>query len=139
MSGKYDDIINLPHHVSPTRPPMSMQDRAAQFSPFAALTGYDAAIHETARLTDRKIDLGEDARAALDRKMDWLRSQLANQPTITIVYFVPDERKEGGTYRTCEGKLRQIDEAEQVLCLADGTRIPFEDVFDLRGKGIPDL
>lgn len=139
MIGKYDDIINLPHHVSPTRPPMSMQDRAAQFSPFAALTGYDAAIHETARLTDRKIELGEDARAALDRKMDWLRSQLANQPTITIVYFVPDERKEGGTYRTCEGKLRQIDEAEQVLCLADGTRIPFEDVFDLRGEGIPDL
>ncbi|WP_294452557.1 hypothetical protein [uncultured Gemmiger sp.] len=139
MSGKYDDIINLPHHVSPTRPPMSMQDRAAQFSPFAALTGYDAAIHETARLTDRKIDLGEDARAALDLKMDWLRSQLADQPTITIVYFVPDERKEGGAYRTCQGKLRQIDEAEQVLCLADGTRIPFEDVFDLRGEGIPDL
>ena len=139
MSGKYDDIINLPHHVSPTRPPMSMQDRAAQFSPFAALTGYDAAIHETARLNDRKIDLGEDARAALDLKMDWLRSQLANQPTITIVYFVRDERKEGGAYRTYQGKLRQIDEAEQVLCLADGTRIPFEDVFDLRGEGIPDL
>lgn len=97
MNDRYDDIIHLPHHISKTRPQMSMMDRAAQFSPFAALTGYDAAIKETGRLTDEKIELGEETKAVLDRKQSYLSDMISVQPEITVTYFLPDERKSGGT------------------------------------------
>lgn len=109
MNNHYEDIINLPHHISKTRPQMSMIDRAAQFSPFAALTGYDAAIQETGRLTDEKIDLGEEAKTVLDRKQRYLSDMISVQPEITVTYFLPDERKSGGTYLSVTGKLKRID------------------------------
>lgn len=136
MKWEYDDIVELPHHVSSTRPQMSMQDRAAQFSPFAALTGYDAAISETARLTDTKIVLSKDAQAALDLKMAMIRSQLSSHPFVTIVYFVPDELKEGGAYLTHTGQIKRIDDVERIIVMVDGIKIPFDDVFDLNGESI---
>ena len=111
----YEDIINLPHHVSKTRPQMSMLDRAAQFSPFAALTGYDAAIKETGRLTDEKIELDEDTKAALDMKQAYLIEMIDEQPEITIIYFLPDARKVGGAYVTVTGNLKRFDEYERLL------------------------
>ena len=132
MSGKYDDIIHLPHPTSPRHPRMSMADRAAQFSPFAALTGHGAAVSETARLTDQKAELGEDVRALLDQKQRILSEHIKEHPEITVTWFQPDTKKAGGEYRTVAGALKRIDGAEQVLVLTDGTRIPMEDVADLR-------
>jgi len=127
----YEDIINLPHHVSKTRPQMSMLDRAAQFSPFAALTGYDAAIKETGRLTDAKIELGEEAKAALDRKQAYLMEMIGEQPEISITYFLPDARKSGGAYVTATGNLKRFDEYERLLILTDGRKIPMDDITDI--------
>ncbi len=128
---QYDDIIDLPHHVSATRPRMSMIDRAAQFSPFAALTGYDAAIKETGRLTDERIELSEESRAALDRKQQLLLDNLADRPEVSVTYFVPDERKSGGAYVTVTGQVKKIDEFARLLILTDGVKIPLDEVLDL--------
>ena len=127
----YEDIINLPHHVSKTRPQMSMLDRAAQFSPFAALTGYDAAIKETGRLTDEKIELDEDTKAALDMKQAYLIEMIDEQPEITIIYFLPDARKVGGAYVTVTGNLKRFDEYERLLILTNGKKIPMDDIANL--------
>lgn len=127
----YDDIIHLPHHVSKTRPQMSMQDRAAQFSPFAALTGYDAAILETGRLTEDKLELGEETQAILDRKQRYLAEIIDTKPEITVTYFVPDEKKSGGAYSTVTGFLKRIDEYERVLMLTDGRKIQLDAIFDI--------
>ena len=127
----YDDIIHLPHHVSKTRPQMSMEDRAAQFSPFAALTGYDAAILETGRLTDEKVELGEETRAILDRKQRYLAEIIDTKPEITVTYFVPDEKKSGGAYSTVTGFLKRIDEYERELVLTNGRKIQLAAVFDI--------
>ena len=124
----YEDIINLPHHVSKTRPQMSMLDRAAQFSPFAALTGYDAAIKETGRLTDEKIELDEDTKAALDMKQAYLIEMIDEQPEITIIYFLPDARKSGGAYVTVTGNLKRFDEYERLLIMTNGKKIPMDDI-----------
>lgn len=130
--GKYDDIIGLPHHVSTTRPHMPMIDRAAQFMPFRALTGYEGAVQETARLTDQKIELSGDEKAALDAKLQRLADDLGSQPTVTLVYFRPDERKSGGAYVTVAGQLKKIDRHEGVLVLTGGERIPIEDILEIR-------
>ena len=134
MNDRYDDIIHLPHHVSKTRPQMSMMDRAAQFSPFAALTGYDAAIKETGRLTDEKIELGEETKAVLDRKQRYLSAMISVQPEITVTYFLPDERKSGGTYLSVTGKLKRIDEYERMMILKDGKKIPLDDIMDIESN-----
>ena len=131
MSGPYDDILNLPHPTSKNHPRMSIQERAAQFSPFAALTGHAAAIAETARLTDRKMELDEDTRAELDRRQAILLEQISERPEVTVTWFRPDERKEGGAYVTTAERLKKIDQVERVLVLTDGTRIPLEDVAAL--------
>lgn len=136
---QYDDIINLPHHVSTTRPRMSMTDRAAQFSPFAALTGYDAAIKETGRLTDRRIELSEDSRSALDRKQQILLDNLSDHPEVSVTYFVPDERKAGGAYITVTGKVKKIDNYLCLLILSDGTTILLEDIIALESNLFYDL
>ena len=128
MSGKYDDILYLPHPTSRKHPRMSIQDRAAMFSPFAALSGHGAAIAETARLTDRRVELDEDTRAELDRRQAVLLEHLSEQPEITITWFRPDGRKDGGAYRTVTGRLKKVDEAARTLTLLDGTSIPLEDV-----------
>ena len=132
----YADIIDLPHHEPKTRMRMPRSNRAASFSPFAALSGYDDAVKETARLTDKKIELSEDAQEALDLKMAAIRSQLSSHPFITIVYFVPDELKDGGAYLTHTGQIKRIDDVERTIIMVDGTKIPFDDVFDLNGDTI---
>lgn len=134
MNGKYDEIIDLPHHVSKTRPQMPMSDRAAQFSPFAALTGYDSAIKETGRLTDEKIELGEESLTALNARCQMLMDVLAEGPEVRITYFKPDERKAGGAYVTITGAIRKIDDFEQIIIMQDGTRIPMGDVLSLEGE-----
>ena len=130
----YDDIINLPHHVSETRPRMSQRDRAAQFSPFAALTGYDSEIKETARLTDEKLELDEYRTATMDSQLQILIENAKERPEISITYFVPDERKNGGTYVTISGDFRRIDESNHTVVLMDGTTIPIEDIHAIEGN-----
>ena len=134
MSGPYDDIINLPHHVSRTRPQMPRADRAAQFAPFLALVGYGAALVETARLTDRRIELEEDDRAAMDRKQQKLMERIGGRPEVAVTWFVPDARKEGGQYITTVGRLKRIDEVRRVMVLVDRTEIPLDDVFDIEAE-----
>lgn len=131
MSGPYDDIIHLSHPTSKNRPRMSIHDRAAQFSPFAALSSHAAAIAETARLTDRKLELDEDTKAELDRRQAILLEHISERPEITVTWFRPDEKKAGGAYVTTTGRLKKIDEIERVLVLTDGARIPLEDVAGL--------
>ena len=131
---QYEDIINLPHHVSPTRPQMPMSDRAAQFAPFAALTGYDAAIKETGRLTDEKIELDEEALTALDMKYQFLMDALDDAPEVTITYFQPDERKAGGKYVSAVGVVRKVDDFERRITMQDGARIPMDDVISIDGE-----
>ena len=128
---KYDDIIHLPHHRSRKHTPMPLIDRAAQFSPFAALTGHDAAIKETERLTDRKIELDEYEIAALDNILQQIRERLEKQPEITITYFQPDVRKAGGEYITVIGRVKKFDEYTKSLIMEDGKRILIEDIIEL--------
>lgn len=130
--GKYDDIINLPHHVSSTRPHMPMLDRAAQFQPFRALSGYEDAVQETARLTDEKIDLTEDEKAILDERLQKLADEITRQPKVTLTYFRPDKKKAGGAYVTVTGHLKKIDDFEGTLILTGGARILIEDILDIR-------
>lgn len=134
MSSKYDDIINLPHHISQRHPQMSQRDRAAQFAPFAALTGHDAAIEETARLTDSMVELGEDVRIELDRKQHMLLSILHEHPEITVTYFQADERKSGGAYVTVSGNLKDISEGTRCIVLAGGKHIHFDSIIDIESS-----
>lgn len=131
MSGKYDDILNLPHHVSASRPHMPAADRAAQFAPFAALTGYDAAVRETARQTDARLELDECEKEALNDKLRVLDEHLENAPEVTVTYFRPDDRKAGGAYVTVSGAVRKIDGYARVVVLADGGRIPIDEIAGL--------
>ena len=135
---QYKDIIHLPHHVSKTRPQMSMLDRAAQFSPFAALTGYDDAIKETGRLTD-KMELEEEAQELLDRKQQYLQKIIACRPEITVTFFVPDEKKAGGSYASCTGNLRRIDPVERLFVMADGRKIPLDEIADIEGECLQNI
>ena len=114
-------------------------DRAAQFSPFAALTGYDAAIKETGRLTDEKVNLSEEEKEALDRKQQILMEWLGDHPALTITFFVPDEKKSGGAYMTKSGNLKKIDEFERVMLLTDGTKIPLDDVVEIESELFRDM
>lgn len=131
---KYDDIINLPHHVSTKRPQMSMIDRAAQFSPFAALTGYDAAIKETGRLTDERIVMDEGSLERLNRKFQFLVERMDEQPEVTFTYFKPDDRKKGGAYVTVTGSVKKVDLYERILILRDGVKIPMDEVYTIEGE-----
>ena len=133
-NSKYDSIMNLPHHVSKTRPQMPMSDRAAQFAPFAALTGYDAAIKETGRLTDERIELDEEALTALDMKYQLLMDALDDALEVTITYFQPDERKDGGKYVSATGAVKKVDDFERRITMWDGTRIPTDDVLSTDGE-----
>ena len=129
MSGNYDDIIALPHPEPRTHPRMSLHDRAAQFSPFAALTGHSAAIAETGRLTDSRITLDESEMARVDAALQRLRELLPQEPVASITYFVPDERKAGGSYQTITGTARRIDTVNGVLLLTDQRAIPIPDIL----------
>lgn len=124
----YEDIIHLPHHVSDKHPQMLLQDRAAQFAPFAALTGYGDVIRETARHTEARIQLDEYELAELDMRFRFLVDHLSENPFVTITYFEPDGRKAGGAYRTVKAQIKKIDLEERWILLGDGTRISLGDI-----------
>ena len=132
MSGPYDDIIRLPHPTSSRHPRMPISDRAAIFSPFAALTGHAAAIQETARLTDQRIELDEDTKAELDRRQAILLEHIGEQPEVTITWFCPDEKKSGGAYVVTVGRLKRVDDTAGALKLTDGLTIPLDEIVDLQ-------
>lgn len=131
---QYDDIINLPHHTSGTRSRMSMTNRAAQFSPFAALTGYDDAVVETARLTDERHELTEDEKDLLNERLQILSENAHDRPMIEITYFKPDDRKDGGSYEKVRGAVRWIDEGEMKVVFANGTRITIGNICSIEGE-----
>ena len=134
MTDNYDDIIHLPHHVSKRHPQMSLYNRAAQFAPFSALTGYGAAIAETARQTSPKIEMMEDDRQLMDRKLSILSSHLEEEPTITITYFQPDGRKDGGQYLTITGVVKAIRTNERIIMMKDRTKISIDAIVGLEGE-----
>ncbi|MCI8297109.1 MAG: YolD-like family protein [Lachnospiraceae bacterium] len=129
---RYADIIELPHPTSSVHPRMSLADRAAQFSPFAALTGYEDTVREAGRLTEEWVEPDEDSRAELDRKLALLQSHLQEGPEVTIAFFQPDERKEGGAYRSLSGQLTRIDPYGRILRLADGTALSMDYIVQIQ-------
>ena len=127
----YDDIIELHCHKSDTRPHMSLYDRAAQFSPFSALTGYDEAVTETEILTDMKQELSEEVKAELDMKLSVLRKKINEQPEVKITYFVPDERKSGGKYVTEVTSIKKIDKVKRLIVLGNNLAVGIDDIADI--------
>lgn len=131
-SHQYNDIINLPHHISKNRPQMSLRDRAAQFAPFAALTGYDEAVRETARLTDRKEELSDEDIALLNQQIQLLIENIKSHPQVKITYFVPDERKDGGRYETITATVRRIDTFEKLIVFDDKTKLSIDQISNIQ-------
>lgn len=127
----YKDIINLPHHVSKKHPQMSLEARSAQFAPFAALVGYDALVHETARLTDEKIEIDEEEKQIIDSQLQLIKEQILDRPKVTITYFVKDSRKAGGEYITIESNAKKIDDYKNSIIMENGVEIPIEDILKL--------
>ncbi len=134
MTTKYNDIIHLPHHVSMTRLHMAAIDRAAQFSPFAALTGYDAAVKETARRTGERIELDEYMKDDLSHRLQIIVDRLKEYPEIAITYFKPDTKKEGGTYVTAVSAAKKIDDYERIIVMSDRTVIPIDEIINIEGQ-----
>lgn len=134
MAGKYDDLLNLPHHQSDRRPHMTIHDRAAQFSPFAALTGHKDVIEEEERQTERFRELDESQMSILDGKLQILQENRSARPEVRIRYFVPDERKEGGAYREAAGRFQKLDEGKRQIVLEDGTAIYIEGIWDIQSE-----
>ena len=128
---RYDDIINLPHHVSPTRQRMSMHDRAAQFAPGAALVGYDEVVAETARLTETRPELDEQEQRAINERLAFIADHIHEHPEVRIKYFVPDERKSGGAIVEVSGQVKRISNADATIVLTDGCKIRLSDIVDL--------
>lgn len=135
--GKYDSIIHNPHHVSKNRPQMALSDRAAQFAPFAALTGYDDMVKETARLVDEKRDMSEEQLMDLDFKTKYITEHIKDEPIVTITYFVPDSKKAGGKYITKEGKIKKFEKYNRFFVFTDGTIVPLADVWSIEGDELP--
>ena len=136
---KYSKIINLPHHTSPTRQRMPIRDRAAQFAPFAALTGYDSMVEETARLTDSEDASSEEHTALIDKKLRILSELESEHPYVEIIYFIPDQRKSGGRYETVYGHLKLIDRLEMELILGDKHRIRFDRIRDINSTAFNEI
>lgn len=128
---KYKDIINLPHHASKTRKPMSLYNRAAQFAPFAALTGYDDAIKETARLTEERIELSDELKNMLNQKIKLIIENIKLQPEVAITYYVPDNKKSGGVYKTISGNVKRIDEVEKCIIFTNKLKIKVSDLLNI--------
>lgn len=135
MKTPYDDIIHLPHHISQNHPQMPLRDRAAQFAPFAALTGYEAAVGETARQTAERRELDPQEAEELNCRLAALIARLPERPEVTIEYFVPDERKAGGAYVTVTGRVRHISVAERTLVMEDRAVIGLEDIAAISRQG----
>ena len=136
---KYDDIIDLPHHVSSKRPQMSLYDRAAQFAAFKALTGYENRIAEAARLTGERIELDDASLSLLNGKIQILQDEIKSRPNITSTYFVPDKKKDVGEYVAVNGDIKRIDEVERVIIFSDGRTIQIDDVIDLQSALFTEL
>ena len=132
MNHQYDDILALPRPVSPTHPPMPLIDRAAQFSPFAALTGFEAAVLEAARLTETRPELDESRKEQLNTCLQILKAHSRERPQAEICYFKPDERKTGGACVTVTGAVKKVDDFTRRVTMADGTVIPMEDILDIK-------
>ncbi|MBR3162777.1 MAG: hypothetical protein IKF17_01575 [Clostridia bacterium] len=133
MQGKnqYTDIINMPHHISRKHPQMSLYARSAQFAPFAALTGYGEAVEETERVTDNKREIDEELKTELDRKIQWIKGQIKNKPKVTFTYFIPDRKKDGGSYQTITGVVEKIDEYNEKIILDNEKEIYIDEVIDI--------
>lgn len=131
MKRNYDDIINLPRHMSDMHPHMSVHDRAAQFAPFAALTGHSEAVSETARYIDKKIDLGEDAIKGIQDALNYIQEHISQSPQVTITYFVADGRKQGGRYITETTAVKVINDLEQLIYLDNGMRIKYDNIYEI--------
>ena len=129
---KYQDMIDLPHHVSRTHPPMPIQDRAAQFAPFAALSGHYEAVRETARLTEVRTELDEGIREELNRELRRIQEQIGSGDAVSFTYFVPDPKKSGGAYVTVTGCVKKIKEYERAILLEDGTEIPADEIISIQ-------
>lgn len=125
----YEDIVNLPPHISKKHPQPSMMDRAARFAPFAAITGYEEMVLEEARVTEERVDLDEGALSLLNEKLNMIREFLDEEPEVTITYFEPDKKKSGGAYVNITGIVKRIDEYEHFVIMTDGKKIRIEDIY----------
>ena len=134
MNNKYDDIINFPHHTSLKHPRMSIESRSAQFAPFSALSGYGDAIKETARLTNKKIEINEELKEILNKKIQLIQKKIKEQPQIEITYFIPDSKKDGGKYEIICNTIQKIDMYTNEFVMLDGTRININDIIDIQGN-----
>ena len=133
-NGKYDDMVYMQNPTPMCKPRMSLHDRAAQFSPFAALTGYEDAVEETARLTDTRLELSEDMKTILNEKMQMILDNAENEPIVTITYFVPDKKKSGGAYVDVTGIVKEIDEYERCIVMTDKKKVPIEQIREISGE-----
>jgi len=130
----YEDIVNLPPHISKRHPQPSMMERAARFAPFAAITGYEEMVLEEARVTEERIDLDEGALSLLNEKLNMIQEFLDEEPEITITYFEPDKKKSGGAYVSITGTVKRIDEYEHLVLMTDGKKISINEIYDLQGE-----
>lgn len=130
----YEDIVDLPHHISKKHPQPTMADRAARFAPFAAITGYEEMVLEEARVTDERIEMDESSKAALNEKLNMILEFIDEQPEVSITYFEPDKRKAGGAYITVTGTVKRIDEYEHLVIMTDGKKINIDDIYNLQGE-----
>lgn len=130
----YEDIVNLPPHISKRHPQPSMMDRAARFAPFAAITGYEEMVLEEARVTEKRIDLDEGALALLNEKLNMIQEFLDEEPEVTITYFEPDKKKSGGAYVSVTGTVKRIDEYEHIVLMNDSKQIPIGEIYDIQSE-----
>ena len=137
QTDQYRDMLYLPHKQSATRKHMSVHDRAAQFAPFAALTGYDSAIDETARFTEDRLPRSEADEELLNERVRFLSERIAEQPEVTVTYFLPDERKAGGAYVACTGRVKRIEPLPQRILCTDGREVPLEDILTIESPLFP--
>lgn len=128
---KYKDIINLPHHVSKNHPRMSLNNRSAQFAPFSALTGYSEKIKETARITDKKIELDEGLKTVINNRLQIIKENIKSMPQVTITYFIKDQRKSGGSYKTIITNIKKIDEVNKIFILTNNEKIQIDDIINI--------
>ena len=129
--GKYDDIINMSHHISKKHPRMSLENRSAQFAPFAALTGYEDEVEETARITDKRIEITDEIKSKINMKLQIIQETIKTKPKVTIKYFIPDNKKEGGSYKTVTSNVLKIDQYKKLVVLKDNTKIFISDIINI--------
>ena len=130
-NGKYDDIINMPHHISKKHQRMSLENRSAQFAPFAALTGYEDEVEETARITDKRIEITDEIKSTINMRLQIIQEKINTKPKVTIKYFIPDNKKEGGSYKTVTSNVLKIDQYKKLVVLKDNTKIFISDIINI--------